>query len=60
VLATDTFDAEHARADLVASREVCRRHGCPLEIILRDISTVPYDPQRLSDWATIAMEVVED
>jgi len=60
VLATDTFDAEHARADLVASREACRRHGCPLEIILKDISTVRYDPQRLSDWATIAMEVVED
>jgi hypothetical protein len=60
VLATDRFDAEHARADLVATREVCRRHGCPLEIILKDISTVRYDPQRLSEWATIAMQVVEE
>jgi hypothetical protein len=59
VLATDTFDGEHARADLTATREVCRRHGCALEIILKDISTVRYDPQRLSDWASIAMEVVE-
>jgi hypothetical protein len=60
VLATDTFDAEHARADLVASREVCKRHGCPLEIILKDISTVRYDPQRLAEWGTIAMQVVEE
>ncbi len=58
VLATDAFDAEHAREDLVATREVCKRHGCPLEIILKDISTVRYDPQRLSDWARIAMDVV--
>jgi hypothetical protein len=59
VLATDAFDAEHARADLAATRDVCRRNGCPLEIILKDISTVRYDPQRLSEWAGIAMEVVE-
>jgi len=58
VLATDTFDADHAREDLLATRRVCERHGCPLEIILKDISTVRYDPQRLSDWATIAMQVV--
>jgi hypothetical protein len=60
VLATDSFDGEHARADLLATREVCRRHGCPLEIILKDISTVRYDPQRLSQWARIAMRVVEE
>jgi hypothetical protein len=59
VLATDSFDADHAREGLLATRRVCQRHGCPLEIILKDVSTVRYDPQRLSDWATIAMQVVE-
>jgi hypothetical protein len=58
-LATDAFDAEHVREDLLATRQVCERHGCPLEIILKDISTVRYDPQRLSEWATVAMEIVE-
>jgi hypothetical protein len=57
-LATDDFHAEQVRADLKATKEVCERHGCPLEIILKDISTVRYDPARLSEWAKVAMEVV--
>jgi hypothetical protein len=56
-LATDRFDGEHVRRDLLATRDVCRKHGCPLEIILKDISTVRYDPHRLFEWAKIAMEV---
>ena len=34
--------------------------GCHLELIMKDISTVRYDPQRLWEWAEIAMEVAED
>ena len=60
LLATDTFDAERVREDLRATRRVCERHGCPLEIILKDISTVRYDPARLSRWGEVAMEVVEE
>ena len=56
-LATDTFHPEQVRADLVATREVCEKHGCPLEFILKDVSTVRYEPQRLFEWAAIAMEV---
>jgi hypothetical protein len=59
LLATDNFHADLVRQDLQTTRAVCERHGCPLEIILKDISTVRYDPQRLSEWATIAMQVVE-
>ena len=39
--------------------DTCARHGCPMELILKDISTVNYEPKRLFDWARIAMEVVE-
>jgi len=56
-LATDVFHAEAVREDLQTTTEICAHHGCPLEIILKDISTVRYDPQRLSQWAAIAMEV---
>lgn len=58
-LATDTFDAEWVRQDLQKTRDICERHGCPLEIILKDISTVRYDPRRLSEWAAVARQVVE-
>ena len=56
-LAPDRFDPDLVRRDLLATREVCARHGCPLEFILKDISTVGYEPQRLTQWAAIAMEV---
>ncbi|MDX9974451.1 MAG: hypothetical protein RBU21_15810 [FCB group bacterium] len=56
-LAESAFDAEAVRRDLVATREVCEKHGCPLEIILKDISTVLYAPERLEQWAAIAMDV---
>jgi len=59
LLATGRFDAEQIRADLTATLDACRRHDCPLEIILKDISTVCYEPQRLLEWARIAMEVVD-
>ena len=47
-------------ADLIETREACARHGCPLEYILKDISTVRYQPQRLWEWADVAMKVVRN
>ena len=58
-LAPDRFDPARIRADLTATRDVCAAHGCPLEIILKDISTVHYEPQRLTQWGAIAMEVAD-
>jgi hypothetical protein len=57
-LAADTFRPEQVRADLVATRSICEKRGCPLEFILKDISTVRYEPERLSEWARVAMQVV--
>ncbi len=57
-LATATFDGARVRDDLLATRAVCERHQCPLEFILKDISTVRYEPERLTEWADIAMGVV--
>jgi hypothetical protein len=59
LVAMDTFDADLVRDDLVKTKNICDKFGCPLEIILKDISTVRYEPQRLFKWAKIAMEVVE-
>ena len=59
VLAMDDFDPEQVRNDLATTRKICQEHACPLEFILKDISTVGYQPQRLFDWARAAMEVAE-
>jgi hypothetical protein len=59
LLATERFDPAAVRADLEITRDLCEKNGCPLEFILKDISTVRYEPERLFQWATIAMEVAE-
>jgi hypothetical protein len=59
LLAYDHFDPEMVRQHLSTTRQVCEKNGCSLEFILKDISTVRYQPQRLFQWADIAMEVVK-
>jgi hypothetical protein len=58
MLAFDTFDPEAVRQDLLATRKICEQNDCPLELILKDISTVRYQPERLFRWAEVAMQVV--
>ncbi len=57
ILAETSWDPDRARADI---REVLDRAegNCHIEFIMKDISTVRYDPKRLWDWARIAMEEV--
>jgi len=52
------FHEDEVRKHLQDTVDVCAEFGCPLELILKDISTVGYEPQRLWRWAEIAMEVV--
>ncbi len=54
VFATDEWHPERARGELRDFLEQAR--GCHVELIMKDISTVRYQPQRLWEWATIAME----
>lgn len=57
LLAYDSFDPSAVREDLLATRRACERNHCSLEFILKDISTVRYEPERLFQWAEIAMQV---
>jgi len=51
------YDEDVIRKDLQETVRICKEHNCPTELILKDISTVKYKPQRLWRWAQIAMEV---
>ncbi len=55
ILATDTWNPGAARRDI---REILDLAGgkCHIEIVMKDISTVRYQPQRLWEWSEIAME----
>jgi len=54
VFAEDVWHPEKARAELRSVLEKAR--GCIVEVIMKDISTVRYKPQRLWEWAEIARE----
>lgn len=58
IFAEDRWQPERARRDLADFLEACGG-GCHVELIMKDISTVRYQPQRLWEWAQIAGEVVE-
>ena len=58
-LAWDIWRPEAVEHDLRETKEKCNRYGCPYEFILKDISTVRYQPQRLWEWVDIAMRVVK-
>jgi len=56
IFAPDAWNPGHARRAL---REVLdKTQGCVVEVIMKDISTVRYDPRRLWDWSRIAVEEV--
>jgi len=57
LVATDSMNTEAVRADLQETYDACKANATPLEYTLKDISTVRYKPQRLWEWADIAMEV---
>ena len=59
-LAWDAWSPEAVEQDLRDTQEKCNRYGCPFEFILKDISTVRYQPQRLWEWADTAMRVVKE
>jgi hypothetical protein len=57
ILARDSWQPDQARLELGEFLESAR--GLSVEIILKDISTVRHDPQRLWAWEKMAMEMVE-
>jgi len=58
IFAENTWDPEQARAQLLEFLDAAGG-CCHIEFIMKDISTVRYQPQRLWDWAALAMETVE-
>ena len=58
-LAWHEWEPEAVERDLRDTQEKCNRYGCPFEFILKDISTLLYQPQRLWEWVDIAMQVVK-
>jgi len=59
IFAHSTFDTTVARKELREFLEQTE-NNCHVEMIMKDISTVKYDPQRLWEWEKICMEEVNN
>ena len=59
-LLTGKWNPEQVEKNLRETVEICKKYNCPLELILKDISTVDYEPQRLWEWEDIVRKVVRD
>jgi len=53
------FDETIICNDIKETIRICKENGCPLEMTLKDISTVGNKPERLWRWAEIVMEAVQ-
>ncbi len=60
VFAETTWNLDKARHDLETVLEKAKAHGCVVEVIMKDVSTVRYEPQRLWEWAKMASELAEE
>jgi hypothetical protein len=58
IFVEEAWSPDKARAYLDGVLDKARG-VCHVEIIMKDISTVRYKPERLWDWARIAMEAAE-
>ena len=56
----DITDPEVIRKEITATVKICQKYGCPLDITLKDISTVGYRPENLMIWAKTASEVLDE
>jgi hypothetical protein len=59
VFAETTWNLGKARHELETVLDKAKAHGCVVEVIMKDISTLRYEPQRLWEWAQMASELTE-
>jgi len=57
-VAMSAFDDKLVEDEFQNTLALCAKNQCPVEFILKDISTVCYEPERLDRWADIAMRCV--
>jgi len=57
VFAGDSFDEGEARRAILAILNATK--GCSIELVMKDISTLRFKPERLHAWAKVARETVD-
>lgn len=56
-IATGKFDLDGMKQQIQTALDCCKEMGTPLELILKDISTVNENVKVLDEWEKVAMEM---
>jgi hypothetical protein len=56
--AAGDFNKNAVEKEITFVLEECIKNNCPLELVLKDISTVNYNPYNLINWTKTVMELV--
>jgi hypothetical protein len=56
LISTERFDETAIREDLRKTLRAARKHGCPTEIVMKDVHTLHNEPERLARWVQLARE----
>lgn len=57
-VAVANLDEDELRKDILETLTVCRENGTPCEFVLKDISSVCYNPNNLTRWSEVVLETV--
>ncbi|MBQ4323002.1 MAG: hypothetical protein IJC19_03595 [Clostridia bacterium] len=52
-------DPEVIRKETETTVKICQKYGCPVEFVLKDISTVSHRPENLIVWAETVSDVLD-
>ena len=59
LLATETLDEDEVKKQIQIAVDATRKFGCSMEILLKTLTTVSYNPQKLWRWAKITQQIIE-
>ncbi len=54
---SDTLDTATIRTDFESAMKSATKHGCNIEFILKDVSTIQKDVKKLKEWAKLAASI---
>ena len=59
LISTRVFDEAVIRDDLANTLRITKQHGCPVEIVMKDVHTLNRQPDRLARWVRLAREEID-
>lgn len=59
IFATDIFDEDEARRQISSILDVAHARELSIELVMKDVSTLSREPQRLIQWISIAREEID-